>query len=46
MDCVFIRYAYNSTAYQFLVYKSTIKDIHPNTIKKSRNVILFKDVFP
>ena len=32
VDCIFIGYAQNSSAYQFLVYKSEILDIHKNTI--------------
>ena len=32
MNCVFIRYAYNNIVNQFLVYKSSIKDIHHNVI--------------
>jgi len=39
VDHVFIGYAYNSSAYQFFVHKSSIKDIHLNTIMKSRNAI-------
>jgi hypothetical protein len=45
MDCVFIGYAYNSSAYRFLVYKSSIENIHPNTIMELRNATFFKDVF-
>jgi len=46
MDCVFIGYAYNRCAYRFLVHKSSIEDIHPNSIMESRNVILFENMFP
>jgi hypothetical protein len=45
MDCVFIRYVYNSSAYWLLIHKSIIEDIHPNTIMESRNVIFFEEVF-
>jgi len=45
VDCVFIGYTYNSSAYRFLVYKSNIKNIHPNIIMESRNATFFKDVF-
>jgi len=38
-------YAYNGIAYRFLVHKLSIKDIHPNTIIESRNVLFFEDVF-
>ena len=46
VDCIFISYAHNSTAYRFLVHESNIPDIHKNTIMESRNASFFKDVFP
>ena len=46
IDCIFIGYAYNNTAYQFLIHESNIPDIHKNTIMESRNSSFFKDVFP
>jgi hypothetical protein len=46
MDCVFMKYAYNSNAYQFLVLKSSIEDIHLNTIMKLMNDILFEGIVP
>ena len=42
---VFIKYIYNNNAYRFLVYKSSTKDIHPNTIIKLRNATFFEDMF-
>jgi hypothetical protein len=42
----FIEYVYNSGAYQFIIHKSNIKDIHPNITIESTNAIFFKDVFP
>ena len=45
-DCVFIEYAHNSSAYRFLVHRSTVNDIHNNTIMESRNAQFFEDVFP
>jgi hypothetical protein len=45
MNYNFIRYAYNNSAYEFFIHKSSIKYMHPNTIIESRNAILFKDVF-
>ena len=39
IDCIFIRYAQNSSAHRFLVYKSDISDIHKNTIMESRNAM-------
>ncbi|KAL1225865.1 Retrovirus-related Pol polyprotein from transposon TNT 1-94 [Cardamine amara subsp. amara] len=46
IDCIFIGYAHNSSAYRFLVHKSDIHDIHVNTIMESRNVSFFEHVFP
>jgi hypothetical protein len=46
MNCIFIGHAYNSSAYRFLLNKLSIEDIYPNTIMKSKNTTLFKDVFP
>jgi hypothetical protein len=45
MDCVFIGYVYNSSAYWFLIHKLIIEDIHPNITMESRNVIFFEKVF-
>jgi hypothetical protein len=46
VDYTLIGYAYNNNVYQFLVHKSSIEDIYPNTIMKLINVTLFEDVFP
>lgn len=46
VDCVFIGYAHNSSAYRFLIHKSEIPDMHPNTIIESRNASFFEHVFP
>ena len=46
VDCVFIGYAQNSSAYRFLVHRSTMNDIHNNTITESRNAHFFEDMFP
>ena len=46
VNCIFIGYAHNSTAYRFLVYDSNISYIHKNMIMESRNALFFKDVFP
>jgi len=46
VNYVYIRYIYNSSAYQFFIHKSSIEDIHPNTILEWKNVISFEDVFP
>ena len=45
MDCIFIGYALNSSAYRFLVHKSEIPDIHVNTIIEFRDVVFFEDIF-
>ena len=46
MDCVFIGYAHNSSAYRFLIHKSDIPDMNANTIIESRNAIFFEEIFP
>ena len=46
IDCVFIGYAHNSSAYRFLIHKSEIFDMHVNTIIESRNASFFENVFP
>ncbi|KAG7548041.1 hypothetical protein ISN44_As12g032490 [Arabidopsis suecica] len=46
VDCIFIGYARNSSAYRFLVHKSDIPDIHVNTIMESRNASFFEHIFP
>ena len=46
VDCVFIGYANNSSAYRFLIHKSEIIDMHVNTIIESRNASFFENVFP
>ena len=46
MDCIFIGYALNSSAYRFLVHKSEIPDIHVNMIIESRDAVFFEDIFP
>ena len=46
MNCIFIDYALNSSAYRFLVHKSEIPDIHVNMIIESRDVVFFEDIFP
>jgi hypothetical protein len=44
MNCVFIIYAYNNSTYQFLVHKSSIKDIHLNIIIESMNDTSFENM--
>ena len=46
VDCIFIGYAQNSSAYQFLVHESKVSDVHKNTIIESRNASFFEHVFP
>ena len=46
VDCVFIGYAHNSSAYRFLIHKSEIFNIHANTIIESKNASFFENVFP
>jgi len=44
MECIFMGYALDSSAYRFLVHKSEISDIHVNIIIESRDVVFFEDV--
>ena len=46
VDCIFIGYARNSSAYRFLVHKSEIPDINPEMIIESRNATFFEETFP
>ena len=46
VDCVFIGYAHNSSAYWFLIHKSDIPYMHVNTIIESRNASFFEEIFP
>ena len=46
IDCIFIGYANNSSAYRFLVHKSDNPDVHVGTIIESRNASVFENVFP
>ena len=46
VDCIFIGYAQNSSAYQFLMHESKNPDIHKNTIIESRNASFFEHIFP
>jgi len=45
MDCIFIGYALNNSAYKFLAHKTGILNIHLNMIIESRDVMLFEDIF-
>lgn len=45
VDCIFISYKHNSSAYQFLVYKFEILNIHINMIIEAMNASFFKHVF-
>ena len=44
IDCIFIGYANNSSAYRFLVHKFAILDIHEDTIIESRNASFFENI--
>ena len=46
IDCIFIGYAENSSAYRFLVHKSDKSEVHVNTIIESRNPSFLKNIFP
>ncbi|GJY08243.1 retrovirus-related pol polyprotein from transposon TNT 1-94 [Tanacetum coccineum] len=46
MDCIFIGYAKNSSAYRFIVHDSKNSDIQKNTVMESRNASFFENIFP
>lgn len=46
IDCIFIEYTSNSSAYRFLVHKSDIQDIYEGTIIESRNASFLENVYP
>ena len=46
VDCVFIGYAYDSSAYRFLIHKSDVPEMNGNTIIESRNAVFFEEIFP
>ena len=45
VDCVFVGYAYNSSAYRSLIHKSDVPSMNVNTIIESRNAVFFKEIF-
>ncbi|GKD98369.1 retrovirus-related pol polyprotein from transposon TNT 1-94 [Tanacetum coccineum] len=46
MDCIFIGYAKNSSAYRFIVHESKNLDIQKNTVIESRNASFFEHILP
>ena len=46
IDCVFIRYASNSSAYRFILIKYEVPDINNNIIMKSIDAEFFEEIFP
>ena len=46
MNCIFIGYSDNSSAYWFLIHKSEVLDMHENTIIEFKNAYFFENVFP
>ncbi|GJU14480.1 hypothetical protein Tco_1142446 [Tanacetum coccineum] len=46
MDCIFIGYAKNISAYRFIVHESKNPDIQKNTVMESRNASFFEHIFP
>ena len=46
VDCVFLGYAQNSTAYRFLVVKSDSPDVSVDTIIEYRDASFFEEVYP
>ena len=46
VDCIFIGYALNSSAYRFVVHKSEISTITVGTTIESRNAVFLENTFP
>ena len=46
VDCVFIGYAQDSSAYRFLIHKSDNSEMHSNTIIEARDASFFEGFFP
>ena len=46
VDCVFLDYAQNNTAYRFLVVKSDSPDVSVYTIMESRDASFFEEIYP
>nr|GEV82847.1 hypothetical protein [Tanacetum cinerariifolium] len=46
VDCIFIGYAKNSSAYRFIVHESKNSDIQKNTVMELRNASFFEHIFP
>ncbi|GJW98979.1 retrotransposon protein, putative, ty1-copia subclass, partial [Tanacetum coccineum] len=46
VDCIFIGYAKNRSAYRFIVHDSKNPDIQKNAVMESRNASFFENIFP
>ncbi|GKB58909.1 retrovirus-related pol polyprotein from transposon TNT 1-94 [Tanacetum coccineum] len=46
VDCIFIGYAKNSSAYRFIAHESKNTDIQKNTVMESRNASFLEYIFP
>ncbi|GFP97577.1 retrovirus-related pol polyprotein from transposon tnt 1-94 [Phtheirospermum japonicum] len=46
VDCIFIGYALNSSAYRFVIHRSDVPDMNVETTIESRNAIFFEDIYP
>ncbi|GJW89031.1 retrotransposon protein, putative, ty1-copia subclass [Tanacetum coccineum] len=46
VDCIFIGYVKNNSAYRFIVHESKNPDIQKNTVMESRNASFFEHIFP
>ena len=46
IDCIFIGYALNSSAYRFVVHKFEISTITVGTTIESRNAVFLENTFP
>ncbi|GKA37244.1 pol polyprotein [Tanacetum coccineum] len=46
VDCIFIRYAKNNSAYHFIIHDLKNPDIQKNVVMESRNASFFEKIFP
>jgi hypothetical protein len=46
VDYIFLGYVQHSAAYNFLIIKSEIPDVHANTMTESRDATFFENIFP
>ncbi|KAL6521608.1 hypothetical protein OROGR_018177 [Orobanche gracilis] len=46
VDCIFIGYAINSSAYRFIIHKSKVPEMNVGTTIESMNAVFFENIYP